>query len=204
MKYRVVAEDGSVAGGPMYVLEKAMNMKWLAVLFALFTAVAAFGIGNMVQANSIASMVKTNFNVSPWITGAVITVFTAMVIIGGITSIAKVCEYLVPLMAFFYVAGCIVLLILHQDSVPETIRLIVSSAFNGQAAIGGFAGAGVKEAMRFGIARGLFSNESGLGSAPIVAAAAQTSQPVCQALIFFDWHLLGCRCRLCRDGSCHR
>lgn len=183
VKYRVVGEDGSVAGGPMYVLERAMNLKWLAVLFAVFTAVAAFGIGNMVQANSIAAMVETNFNISPWITGILLTVFTAVVIIGGIKSIAKVCEYLVPVMALLYVAGCIVLLFLRQDTLPETLQLIFSSAFTGQAALGGFAGAGVKEAMRFGIARGLFSNESGLGSAPIVAAAAQTSHPVRQALI---------------------
>lgn len=183
VKYRTVAEDGTVSGGPMYVLEKAMKMKWLAVLFALFTSVAAFGIGNMVQANSIATMVQHNFHVSTWITGVVLTVFTAVVIIGGITSIAKVCEYLVPFMAFFYVAGCIVLLFLRQDTILDTIQLIISSAFTGQAAMGGFAGAGVKEAMRFGIARGLFSNESGLGSAPIVAAAAQTKHPVKQALI---------------------
>lgn len=183
VKYRTVAEDGTVSGGPMYVLEKAMKMKWLAVLFALFTSVAAFGIGNMVQANSIATMVQHNFHVSTWITGVVLTVFTAVVIIGGITSIAKVCEYLVPFMAFFYVAGCVVLLFLRQDTILDTIQLIISSAFTGQAAMGGFAGAGVKEAMRFGIARGLFSNESGLGSAPIVAAAAQTKHPVKQALI---------------------
>ncbi len=183
VKYRTVAEDGTVSGGPMYVLEKAMKMKWLAVLFALFTSVAAFGIGNMVQANSIATMVEHNFHVSTWITGVVLTVFTAVVIIGGITSIAKVCEYLVPFMAFFYVAGCVVLLFLRQDTILDTIQLIISSAFTGQAAMGGFAGAGVKEAMRFGIARGLFSNESGLGSAPIVAAAAQTKHPVKQALI---------------------
>jgi len=183
VKYRVVGEDGSVAGGPMYVLEKAMNMKWLAVLFAVFTAVAAFGIGNMVQANSIAAMVESNFNISPWITGIVLTMFTAVVIIGGIKSIAKVCEYLVPFMALLYVTGCVVLLFLRQETLPETLQLIFSSAFTGQAALGGFAGAGVREAMRFGIARGLFSNESGLGSAPIVAAAAQTSHPVRQALI---------------------
>lgn len=183
VKYRTVAEDGTVSGGPMYVLEKAMKMKWLAVLFALFTSVAAFGIGNMVQANSIATMVQHNFHVSTWITGVVLTVFTAVVIIGGITSIAKVCEYLVPFMAFFYVAGCVVLLFLRQETILDSIQLIISSAFTGQAAMGGFAGAGVKEAMRFGIARGLFSNESGLGSAPIVAAAAQTKHPVKQALI---------------------
>jgi AGCS family alanine or glycine:cation symporter len=183
VKYRTVAADGTVSGGPMYVLEKAMKMKWLAVLFALFTSVAAFGIGNMVQANSIAVMVQHNFNISPWITGSVITVITAIVIIGGITSIAKVCEYLVPFMAIFYVLGCVVLLVIRHETIMDTIQLIISSAFTGQAAIGGFAGAGVREAMRFGVARGLFSNESGLGSAPIVAAAAQTKHPVKQALI---------------------
>ncbi|EAT59395.1 alanine/glycine:cation symporter family protein [Chlorobium ferrooxidans] len=183
VKYRTVAEDGTVSGGPMYVLEKALKMKWLAVLFALFTSVAAFGIGNMVQANSIAVMVEHNFNISPWITGSVITVITAIVIIGGISSIAKVCEYLVPFMAIFYVLGCVVLLFIRHETIMDTIQLIISSAFSGQAAIGGFAGAGVREAMRFGIARGLFSNESGLGSAPIVAAAAQTKHPVKQALI---------------------
>lgn len=183
VKYRTVEKDGTVSGGPMYVLEKAMKMKWLAVLFAFFTSVAAFGIGNMVQANSIAVMVQHNFNISPWITGSVITAVTAVVIIGGITSIAKVCEYLVPFMAIFYVLGCIVLLVIRHETIMDTIQLIISSAFTGQAAIGGFAGAGVREAMRFGVARGLFSNESGLGSAPIVAAAAQTSHPVKQALI---------------------
>ncbi|NTW56021.1 MAG: sodium:alanine symporter family protein [Chlorobiaceae bacterium] len=183
VKYRTIDKNGAVAGGPMYVIEKAMNMKWLAVLFACFTSVAAFGIGNMVQANSIATMVEHNFHISPWITGIVITSFTAVVIIGGITSIAKVCEYLVPFMAIFYVIGCIILLVLRHETLGETVNLILSSAFTGQAAIGGFAGAGVKEAIRFGVARGLFSNESGLGSAPIVAAAAQTSHPVRQALI---------------------
>ncbi len=183
VKYRTIDRNGAVAGGPMYVIEKAMNMKWLAVLFACFTSIAAFGIGNMVQANSIATMVEHNFHISPWITGIVITAFTAVVIIGGITSIAKVCEYLVPFMAIFYVAGCIILLFLRHETLGETVNLILSSAFTGQAAIGGFAGAGVKEAIRFGVARGLFSNESGLGSAPIVAAAAQTNHPVRQALI---------------------
>ncbi|NTU52792.1 MAG: sodium:alanine symporter family protein [Chlorobiaceae bacterium] len=183
VKYRTVNDDGTVSGGPMYVIEKALGQKWLAVLFAVFTAVAAFGIGNMVQANSIATMLQSNLHVSPWISGALMTVFTAVVIIGGIKSIAKVCEYLVPFMAIFYLIGCAVLLFLGRETLGETIQLIVSSAFTGQAALGGFAGAGMKEAIRFGIARGLFSNESGLGSAPIVAAAAQTDEPVRQALI---------------------
>jgi len=183
VKYRTINDDGSVSGGPMYVIEKALGQKWLAVLFAVFTSVAAFGIGNMVQANSIATMLQSNLNVSPWISGGLMTVFTAVVIIGGIKSIARVCEYLVPFMAAFYLIGCAVLLVMGRETLGETIQLIVTSAFTGQAALGGFAGAGMKEAVRFGIARGLFSNESGLGSAPIVAAAAQTDEPVRQALI---------------------
>ncbi|NTV66617.1 MAG: sodium:alanine symporter family protein [Chlorobaculum sp.] len=183
VKYRTVNDDGTVSGGPMYVIEKALGQKWLAVLFAVFTSVAAFGIGNMVQANSIATMLQSNLNVSPWISGGLMTVFTAVVIIGGIKSIARVCEYLVPFMAVFYLIGCAVLLFIGRETLGETIQLIISSAFTGQAALGGFAGAGMKEAVRFGIARGLFSNESGLGSAPIVAAAAQTDEPVRQALI---------------------
>jgi AGCS family alanine or glycine:cation symporter len=183
VKYRNLTPEGTVSGGPMYVIERGLGLRWLAVLFAVFTSIAAFGIGNMVQANSIAVMLQSNFHVSPWISGTAMTVFTAVVIIGGIKSIAKVCEYLVPLMAFFYLAGCAVLLTLRHETLVDTLQLIVSSAFTGQAAIGGFAGAGVREAVRFGLARGLFSNESGLGSAPIVAAAAQTEHPVRQALI---------------------
>jgi len=183
VKYRTINDDGSVSGGPMYVIEKALGQKWLAVLFAVFTSVAAFGIGNMVQANSIATMLQSNLNVSPWISGGLMTVLTAVVIIGGIKSIGRVCEYLVPCRAAFYLIGRAVLLVMGRETLGETIQLIVTSAFTGQAALGGFAGAGMKEAVRFGIARGLFSNESGLGSAPIVAAAAQTDEPVRQALI---------------------
>lgn len=183
VKYRVTTKDGLMAGGPMYVLERGMNNKFLAVTFAALTAVTAFGIGNMVQANSISHLVDETFQISPWITGIVMTLLTAVVIIGGIKSIARVCERLVPFMAIFYVLGCIIILILNFASIPSTIKLIFESAFTGQAAIGGFLGAGVREAIRFGIARGLFSNESGLGSAPIVAAAAQTKNPVRQALV---------------------
>lgn len=167
----------------MYVLEKGMNNKFLAFLFAAFTAVTAFGIGNMVQANSISSLVYETFKISPWITGGLMTILTAVVILGGIKSIATVCEKLVPFMAIFYVLGCLIILILNFSTLPQTFKLIFESAFTGQAAIGGFIGAGVREAIRFGIARGLFSNESGLGSAPIVAAAAQTKNPVRQALV---------------------
>jgi AGCS family alanine or glycine:cation symporter len=183
VKYRVKTANGMMAGGPMYALERGVGSKALGILFAALTAVAAFGIGCMTQANSISSLARETFGVSPWITGGVMTVLTAIVILGGIKSIASVCEKLVPFMAVFYVLGCLVLLVVHADRVPDTLRLILTSAFTGQAAMGGFLGAGVREAIRFGIARGLFSNESGLGSAPIVAAAAQTKNPVRQALV---------------------
>lgn len=183
VKYRITTQDGSMAGGPMYVLEKGMNNKFLAVLFAAFTAITAFCIGNMVQANSISHLVDETFNVSPWITGISLAILTAVVIIGGIKSIAKVCERLIPFMAIFYMGGCLILLLMNLSTIPNSIKLIFESAFTGHAVIGGFIGVGVKEAIRFGIARGLFSNESGLGSAPIVAAAAQTKNPVRQALV---------------------
>jgi len=183
VKYRVRGRNGMMAGGPMYVLERGMNARWLGMIFAAFTAIAAFGIGNMVQANSIATLAKETFHVSPWWTGALMTVFTAVVILGGIRSIARTCETLVPFMALFYIAGCVALLVMGAETLPHTLRLIVESAFTGQAAIGGFMGAGMREAIRYGIARGLFSNESGLGSAPIVAAAAMTRNPVRQALV---------------------
>ncbi|MBM2846825.1 MAG: amino acid carrier protein [Bacteroidetes bacterium] len=183
VKYRVTGANGLMAGGPMYVLERGMNKKWLGIIFAALTAVSAFGIGNMVQANSISSMVQETFAIDPWISGVIMTVFTAVVILGGIKSIAGVCERLVPFMAIFYVAGCLYLLLTNLEGIPGTFTLIFEGAFSGQAAIGGFLGAGMKEAIRYGVARGLFSNESGLGSAPIVAAAAQTKNPIRQALV---------------------
>lgn len=183
VKYRITTPKGQMAGGPMYVLERGLNQKWLGMLFALFTAVAAFGIGNTVQANSIAELMNSTFNVAPWVTGVLMTALTAAVILGGIRSIARVCEALVPFMAIAYIAGCLVLLCMNISTVPQSISLILTSAFTGQAAMGGFLGATIKEALRYGAARGLFSNESGLGSAPIVAAAAQTSNPVRQALV---------------------
>jgi len=183
VEYRVKNSLGTMCGGPMYVLERGLKAKWLGILFAIFTAVAAFGIGNMVQANSISSLLFETYHLSPWISGSALTILTAVVILGGIKSIARFCEFLVPFMAIFYVLGCIYLLWLHAETLPATVILIFKSAFTGQAALGGFLGAGVREAMRFGVARGLFSNEAGLGSAPIVAAAAQTKNPVRQALV---------------------
>jgi AGCS family alanine or glycine:cation symporter len=190
VKYRIKTERGRMAGGPMYVLERGMKQKWLGVIFAILTTISAFGIGNMVQANSISSMINETFHIAPsWrlvsasITGIAMAVLTAFVILGGIKSIAKVCEFLVPFMAIFYVGGCLILLIMNASGIPATLQLIFQDAFTGQAMIGGFAGATMKEAIRYGVARGLFSNESGLGSAPIVAAAAQTKNPVRQALV---------------------
>jgi len=183
VKYRVKTPEGHMAGGPMYVLEHGLKKKWLGILFAAFTVIASFGIGNMVQANSIASLAKDTFGVAPWITGLVLAFLTGLVILGGIKSIARACEALVPFMAIFYVIGCLALLVMNFKTIPASFVLIVKSAFSGQAAVGGFIGAGVREVIRFGLARGLFSNESGLGSAPIVAAAAQTRNPVRQALV---------------------
>jgi alanine or glycine:cation symporter, AGCS family len=183
VKYRVKGANGMMAGGPMYVLERGMKQKWLGVLFALFTSVAAFGIGCMVQANSISTLVEESFKIPTWMSGLAMALLTAVVILGGIRSIAKVCEWLVPFMAFTYIIGCLIILSMHYETLGQTINIIITSAFSGHAAVGGFAGAGVLMAMRYGVARGLFSNESGLGSAPIVAAAAQTRNAVRQALV---------------------
>ncbi|MDH7483115.1 MAG: alanine/glycine:cation symporter family protein, partial [Spirochaetales bacterium] len=183
VKYRVKTSDGTMLGGPMYALENGLKMRWLGILFAIFTSIAAFGIGNMVQANSIASMVNETFRIPGWVTGLLIAILTAVVILGGIKSIARVTEALVPFMAIFYVLGCVIILIMNARFVGPAIGLIVSKAFTPQAVGGGFAGATVMMAARYGIARGLFSNESGLGSAPLVSAAAQTKNPVRQALV---------------------
>lgn len=182
VKYRVQKESG-FAGGPMYVLERGLNMKWLGVIFAALTAVAAFGIGNMVQANSIAHLSQDTLGLNPHIAGAIMALLTALVILGGIKSIAKVCERLVPFMAIIYIIGAVTLLILNFSTLGDSIALIFESAFSGSAALGGFAGAAMKEVVKAGVSRGLFSNESGLGSAPIVAAAARTKNPVRQALV---------------------
>jgi len=183
VKYRVKTSDGTMAGGPMYVLEYGLNNKPLAIAFAFFGSIAAFGIGNTVQANSISSMMTNQFGTPTWITGIVMAALTGIVIIGGVKRIASVCDKLVPFMAVFYVIGCTIILVLTYKTIPATISLILSNAFTGTAATGGFAGSTIMIAARYGVARGLFSNESGLGSAPIVAAAAQTRNPVRQALV---------------------
>jgi AGCS family alanine or glycine:cation symporter len=183
IKYRVKTADGSMLGGPMYALEKGLKMRWMAILFCVFTAVAAFGIGNTVQANSIAMLLNETYSISPYMTGLMVSIATAMVILFGVKGIARVCGTLVPFMAVFYVIGCLIILWFNAAYLKETVILIFDSAFSAKAAGGGFVGTTIMMAARFGIARGLFSNESGMGSAPIVAAAAKTSNPVRQALV---------------------
>ncbi len=183
IKYRTTTKDGKMLGGPMYALERGLNCKWLGVVFALCTVMASFFIGNMIQCNSISMVLSEGYDVSPFTTGVTIALLTCAVIIFGVKGIARVCEGLVPFMAVFYVAGCIWLLVHNGAFVWPAIKLIFHDAFTPRAAGGGFVGASVMLAARYGIARGLFSNESGLGSAPIVAAAAQTRNSVRQALV---------------------
>ncbi|MFM2143497.1 MAG: hypothetical protein RLZZ476_2041 [Verrucomicrobiota bacterium] len=188
VKYRVQMPNGSYAGGPMYALERGLGQKWLGIIFAVFTCIAAFGIGNMFQANAVVETLKDwvkpeSDEVLRWTAGLVMAAITGAVILGGVKSIAKVCEVLVPVMAVGYVIGCVLILIKNAAVLPQTFSEILNGAFSGQAAVGGFLGAGIKQVIQAGVARGLFSNESGLGSAPIVAAAAQTKNPVRQALV---------------------
>lgn len=183
IKYRETTADGRMLGGPMYALEKGLGWKWMAVLFAIFTACASFGIGSTVQANAIATITHEAYGVPTTIVGIAVSLLVAAVVLGGVKSIARVCGFLVPFMALFYVMGCIYILSVNGSYVWPAIKLIVESAFSPQAASGGFAGTSVMLAARYGISRGLFSNESGMGSAPIVAAAARTRNPVRQALV---------------------
>ncbi len=183
VQYRQKTPEGKMLGGPMFALEKGLGAKWLAVLFCIFTVFASMGIGSTIQCNAISTMVHDTMGIETWITGAIIALFVALVVIRGINGISKVCSVLVPVMAVLYVLGCITILIMNWSFVGAAISLIVKSAFNFKSAAGGLAGFTVMTACRYGIARGLFSNESGLGSAPIVAAAAQTRNPVRQALV---------------------
>lgn len=183
IKYRETTADGRMLGGPMYALEKGLGWKWMAMLFAIFTACASFGIGSTVQANAIATITHEAYGVPTTIVGIAVSLLVAAVVLGGVKSIARVCGFLVPFMALFYVLGCIYILSVNGSYVWPAIKLIVESAFSPQAASGGFAGTSVMLAARYGISRGLFSNESGMGSAPIVAAAARTRNPVRQALV---------------------
>ncbi|PLX68978.1 MAG: sodium:alanine symporter family protein [Denitrovibrio sp.] len=183
VKYREVDANGEMCGGPMYYISKGLNMPWLGTIFAIFAAAAAFGIGNLVQANSVADAVEATFQVPFWITGLVMMIFSAVVILGGIKSIAKVTSFLVPVMVVFYICAAMYIIISNIGQVPAALILIVKQAFNPTAAVGGFAGSTIMMAIRFGVARGVFSNESGLGSAPIAAAAAKTKDPASQALV---------------------
>lgn len=185
VKYREVDERGKHVGGPMYYIKNGLGAGWgwLAVLFALFAGIAGFGIGNMVQTNSIAQAMNSSFAIPEWITGLVVAILVAAVILGGIERIASVAEKLVPFMAVTYILAGIVVLVLNADQIPNAFSLIFTHAFTPVAATGGFAGAAVWAAIRFGVARGIFSNEAGLGSAPIAHAAAQTKGPVSQGLV---------------------
>lgn len=179
VRFRVKDAKGQMAGGPMYYLEHGLKQKWLAVLFAIFGALAAFGIGNGTQSNSVAGVVKSTFGLDTWITGAVLMLFTALVILGGIKSIGNVTAIFVPIMAVFYLIAGLLVMAMNITAIPEAFATIFRMAFSGEAAVGGAIGA----AIRYGIARGVFSNEAGLGSAPIAAAAAKTDLPGRQALV---------------------
>jgi AGCS family alanine or glycine:cation symporter len=185
VKYREVDARGKRVGGPMYYIKNGLgeNWKWLGFLFALFGTIAAFGIGNMVQSNSVADVLNSNFNINPMLTGIVLAILVGLVILGGIQRIGEVAGKLVPIMAIAYVAGSLLVIFANFGQVGNAFNLIFSSAFSGTAASGGFAGAAVWAAIRFGVARGVFSNEAGLGSAPIAHAAAQTNDPVRQGMI---------------------
>lgn len=183
VKYRVKTEDGRMQGGAMYALERGLHMRWLGLIFAVFAGFASFGIGCATQVNAIATVCNENLHINKAVVGIIIGVLTAVVIFGGIKSIARVCERLVPFMALFYVLGCIVILGIDYDYIIPAITTICRLAFQPGAAAGGLVGSGIMLAMRYGVARGLFSNESGMGSAPIAAAAAQTRNPVRQALV---------------------
>lgn len=183
IKYREVDKFGTMSGGPMYYISKGLGWKWLGTLFAIFAFIAAFGIGNMVQSNSVADGVKALFGIPNWVTGIILATFTAMVILGGIKSIAKVTQILVPFMIIIYITAASVILLMKISVIPQIFVLIFKHAFTPTAAVGGFLGATVMHAMRMGVSKGVFSNESGLGSAPIAAAAAKTPNPVKQALV---------------------
>lgn len=183
VKYRVKTEDGRMQGGAMYALERGLNMKWLGIIFAVFAGFASFGIGCATQVNAIAEVCEGNLGIDPWIIGVIVAALTAVVIFGGIKTIASVCEKLVPFMAIFYVLGCVIILAINYDYIIPAIQTICRLAFTPGAAAGGLVGTGIRYAIQYGVARGLFSNESGMGSAPIAAAAARTKNPVRQALV---------------------
>lgn len=182
LHYREKDQNGTMRGGAMYILKNGLGLPWLGSIFALLTSLAAFGIGNMVQANSVAAAVDASFGLDVRITGVILMALVALVVLGGLRRIVEVTQYLVPFMCIAYVIGAGVILFSNFGEIPRAVSLVIDGAFNGSAAVGGFAGATVMQAVRLGIARGLFTNEAGLGSAPIVHAAAVTDHPVRQAL----------------------
>ena len=179
VKYRVTNDKGEQAGGPMYYIERGLKMRWLAVTFAVLAAVASFGIGCSVQSNSVAQAVEANFGVAPWVTGAFLTVLTGVVVIGGIRSISRVAELIVPVMAMVYVIGGLVVILMRAELIGQAFELIFSQAFTAQSVTG----AALGKIIQYGVARGVFSNEAGMGSAPIAAAAAKTDHPARQAFV---------------------
>ena len=183
VKYRETDSKGLMKGGPMYYITNALGWKWLGGAYALFAALAAFGIGNMTQSNSMADVLQSSFGVDPWVTGIVLMIGTGLVLIGGIKSIGRAASLIVPTMIVLYILGGLTAILLNASAIPGIFELVVTHAFTPAAAAGGFAGAMVRQAVQFGVARGIFSNESGLGSAGIAAAAAQTKDPVTQALV---------------------
>lgn len=183
IKYRSVDDRGEMCGGPMYFIERGLGWRWLAIAFALFGAIGAFGGGNMLQANSVADVMRSMFHIDPLWTGIAVAAFTGLTLLGGIKSIGKVASVLVPFMAITYIAGALLILGYHYDRIPETVYTIFSTAFTGQAAFGGFLGSTLLIAIQVGVSRGLMTSEAGLGTASIAAAAAKTDHPGRQALV---------------------
>ena len=183
VRFRIKDKNGNMSGGPMHYITQGLGWKWLGIVFAIFASIAAFGIGNMVQSNSVADVLQSSFEVPYWVTGLILMAGTALVILGGIKSIGRVTGILVPVMIVFYVGTAVTILILKIDLIPEALRLIFTQAFTPTAGLGGFAGSAVMLTIRQGVSKGVFSNESGLGSSPIAAAAAKTKDPTTQALV---------------------
>ena len=183
VKYRSLDDRGEMFGGPMQYIEKGLNWRWMAILFAVFGAIAAIGTGNLVQVNAIAEAVNSIWAADPWVTGIILALATGFVIIGGVKTIGKVAGILVPAMALFYLAAGLIIIIFHLDKLPEAFELIIKSAFNGQSAIGGFAGSTIMMSIQMGVSRSVFSNEAGLGISSMAAAAAKTDCPGRQAMI---------------------
>lgn len=183
IKYRVIDDRGEMLGGPMQYIERGLGWKWMAVLFALFGAIAAIGTGNLVQVNAISESINQVWAINPWISGIALAFLTGIVIVGGVKSIGQVAGVLVPIMATFYLIAGLIILTIHFDKIPDALMTILYSAFHGQAAAGGFAGATVMMAIQMGVSRSVFSNEAGLGISTIAAAAAKTDSPGRQAMI---------------------